>query len=174
MKLIWKVLASPLKSVISTIVNENQVVYVSNRFISESGRLKSDVLEITNSLDIEGLLMTVNIEKVFRSINHSFLMRVLKKFDFGSGFRKWKQILIKNSESCVINGGKTTPYFKLERGTRQGDPISAYLFILALEVVFSLIKANPDIKDLQFLAILSYTLLMQMILPFFKKREISN
>ena len=118
--------------------------------------------------------MTVDIEKVFRSINHSFLMRVLKKFDFGSGFRKWKQILIKNSESCVINGGKTTPYFKLERGTRQGDPISAYLFILALEVVFSLIKANPDIKDLQFLAILSYTLLMQMILPFFKKREISN
>ena len=155
-------------------MNENQVAYVNNRFISESGRLISDVLEITNSLDIEGLLMTVDIEKVFRSINHSFLMGVLKKFDFGSGFRKWKQILIKNSESCVINGGKTTPYFKLERGTRQGDPISAYLFILALEVVFSLIKANPDIKDLQFLAILSYTLLMQMILPFFKKREISN
>ena len=38
----------------------------------------------------------------------------------------------------------------LERGTRQGDPISAYLFILALEVVFSLIKANPDIEGLQF------------------------
>ena len=57
---------------------------------------------------------------------------------------------MKNPESCVINGGKTTPYFKLERGTRQGDPISAYLFILALEVVFSLIKANPDIEGLQF------------------------
>ena len=59
MKLISKVLASRLKSVISTIVNENQVAYVNNRFISESGRLTSDVLEITNSLDIEGLLMTV-------------------------------------------------------------------------------------------------------------------
>ena len=79
MKLISKVLASRLKSVISSIVNENQVAYVNNRFISESGRLISDVLEITNSLDVEGLLMTVDIKKAFDSINHSFLMCVLKK-----------------------------------------------------------------------------------------------
>ena len=149
MKLISTVLAGRLK-VISTIVNENQVAYVNNRFISESGRLISDVLEITNSLDIEGILMTVDIEKAFDSINHSFLMCVLKKFGFGNDFRKWIQILMKNPESCVINGGKTTPYFKLERGTRKGDPISAYLFIIALEVVFSLIKANPNIEGLQF------------------------
>ena len=57
---------------------------------------------------------------------------------------------MKNPELRVINGGKTTPYFKFERGTRQRDPISAYLFIIALEVVFSLIMANPDIEGLQF------------------------
>ena len=94
--------------------------------------------------------MTVDIEKAFDSINHSFLMCVLKKFGFGNDFRKWIQILMKNPESCVVNGGKIRPYFKLERGTRQGDPILAYLIILALEVVFSLIKANPDIEGLQF------------------------
>ena len=127
MKLISKVLASRLKSVISSIVNENQVVYVNNRFISESGRLISDILEITNSLDIEGILMTVDIEKAFDSINHSFLMCVLKKIGFGNDFRKWIHILMKNPESCVTNGGKTTPYCKLESGNRQGDPISAYL-----------------------------------------------
>ena len=63
MKLISKILPSCLKSVISTIANENQVAYVSNRFIGESGRLISDVLGITNSLDIEGLLMTVDRKK---------------------------------------------------------------------------------------------------------------
>ena len=117
-KLISKVLASRLKSVISSIVNENQVAYVNNRIISEIGRLISDVLEIINSLDIEGILMAVDIEKAFHSINHSFLTCVLKKFGFGNDFRKWIQILMKNPESSVINGGKTTPYFKLERGTR--------------------------------------------------------
>ena len=74
-----KFVASRLKSVISTIVNDNQVPYVNNSFISESGRLISDVLEITNSLDIEGLLMTAHIEKAFHSIDHSFLMCMLKK-----------------------------------------------------------------------------------------------
>ena len=77
-KLISKVLASRLKSVISTTVNENQVVYVNNRFISESGRLISDVLKLTNSLDIEELLTAVDIEKSFDSVNHSFVMCVLK------------------------------------------------------------------------------------------------
>ena len=77
-------------------MNQNQVAYVNNRFISESGRLISDVLEITNGLDIiEELLMTVHIEKAFGSINHSFLMCLLKKIGFGNDFRKWKQILIK-------------------------------------------------------------------------------
>ena len=94
--------------------------------------------------------MTADLEKAFDSINHSFLMCMLKKFGFGNDFRKWIQILMKNPESCVINGGKTTPYFKLERGTGQGDPILTYLFIRALEVVFSLIKVNPDIEGLRF------------------------
>ena len=62
MKLVSYVLASCLKSVISTIVNKNQVACVNNRFLSESGRLVSDVLKITNSLDIERFLMTVDIE----------------------------------------------------------------------------------------------------------------
>ena len=39
-------------------------------------------------------------------------------------------------ESCVLNGGFTTKYFNLEKGAYQGDPISAYLFILALKILF--------------------------------------
>ena len=62
MKLISMVLASCSKRIISITVNENQVAYVNNIF---SGRLISDVLEITNSLGTEGLLMTADIEKAF-------------------------------------------------------------------------------------------------------------
>ena len=40
--------------------------------------------------------------------------------------------------------------FKLDKGTRRGDPISAYLFILVLEIAFNLIKQNEDIHGLTF------------------------
>ena len=64
-------------------------------------------------------------------------------------FIQWKKkILLNNQQSCVINGGFTIPYFNLEKGTRQDDPISAYLFILALEVLFELIKNNADIRGI--------------------------
>ena len=55
-------------------------------------------------------------------------------------------MLLPNQESCVINGGSTTLYFKLEKGVRQGDPISAYLFIIVLEIIFVIIKSNANIK----------------------------
>ena len=55
-------------------MNKNQVVYVNNRFISENGRLMSDVLQVTKSLDIEGLLLTLDKEKAFDSIDYYFLI----------------------------------------------------------------------------------------------------
>ena len=51
---------------------------------------------------------------------------------------------MQNKESCVIYGETTTIYFKLERGTRQGGPISAYLFILVLETAFLFIMQNEN------------------------------
>ena len=55
---------------------------------------------------------------------------------------------LNDQQSCVINGGFTTSYFNLEKGTCWSDPISAYLFILALEVLCELIKNNADIEEI--------------------------
>ena len=52
-----------------------------------------------------------------------------------------------NQESCVTNDGSTL-YLKLEKGERQGDPISVYLLIITLEIIFAMIKSNPNLKGL--------------------------
>ena len=38
--------------------------------------------------------------------------------------------------------------FPLKRGTRQGDPIAAYLFIIVLEIFFIMVRENPNINKL--------------------------
>ena len=63
-------------------------------------------------------------------------------------FLKSIQILIKNQESCIINEGITTQLFSLGRGGHQGYPISAVIFILALEVSFVLINSKNIIRSL--------------------------
>ena len=59
---------------------------------------------------------------------------------------KWVEMLLEFHKSSIINGSNTTKYFKLKKVARQGDPVSAYLFILCLEIVFILIKANKRVK----------------------------
>ena len=89
--------------------------------------------------------MTVDIGKTFDSLNHTFLISAKEKLGFGKTFIDWIKIFLNELESCVINGGITTQYFKLEKGAQQGDPVSAYLFILCLETLFTLIKNKKNI-----------------------------
>ena len=132
-----------------TLISSQQTVYVKNRFIGESGSLISDITEISSLSNMKGFLVTMDIEKVYYSLDHSFLISVLKKVGFGKKFFTWTEILLKDQQSCPINGGTTTQYFNLERSARQSDPVSGYLFILVLEILFLLIKKHPEIKGIE-------------------------
>ena len=86
MKIICKVLSARIKSVLPLLISSKQTAYVKNRFISESGGVISGILEISNTLALEGFLATVDIEKAFDSVNHCFLLQILRKFGFGIDF----------------------------------------------------------------------------------------
>ena len=109
------------------------------------------MLDGTEKFKIKGYLVTIHIEKAFDSLDHRFLLTTLEKVGFGTNFIDWIKIFLSKQKSCVINGGVTTQYFKLENGAQQGDPVSAYLFILCLEIIFTIVINNKDIKSLKIL-----------------------
>ena len=57
-KIISKVLSTRIKTVLPFLISSNQMAYVKNRFISESGRVISDVLEIANTLAVERVFLS--------------------------------------------------------------------------------------------------------------------
>ena len=63
--------------------------------------------------NIEAILFSADFEKAFDSIDHTFILAVLKSYGFGPDFIQWAKILLNNAESCVMNGGKSTGYFPL-------------------------------------------------------------
>ena len=105
------------------------------KIYQQSGRLFSDILQVTDFLKLRGLTVTVDIQRTFDSVNHLSLNNRIKKIDIGKTFIKWIQILLRNQKSFKINGGTTIKYFKVEKSTRipensQGDPNSViYLFL---------------------------------------------
>ena len=91
----------------------------------------------------------MDIEKAFDLLDHAFLVNVFNMFSFGSNFISWIKLLLNSQLYFAINRGNTSPYFNLEKGAGQGDPISAYLFIVALEFLFVFIKSNENIKGIE-------------------------
>ena len=85
----------------------------------------TDIIEFTDILNKEGFLVTTDIEKTFNSLDHTFVISVLKKFGFSNNFDSWIETLITKQEYYIINGSNTTQNFHLERKACEGDPILA-------------------------------------------------
>ena len=76
------------------------------------------------------------MKKLLILLTISFLFPYWKSLVLEKKFITWIEILLKDQQSCVINGETTPQYFNLERVARHGDPVLAYLFILVLEFFF--------------------------------------
>ena len=143
-----KVLAARIKGVLPSIIHHNQTGHIKDRYVGETIRSIFDVMDFTLNENISGLMIFIDFHKAFDSIEWDYLYKCLEAFNFGEDFIRWAKTFNKNIESCTVNNGFFSKYFKLERGVRQGDPLSAYLFVLAIETLAIAIGQNSEIKGI--------------------------
>ena len=72
-KIATKCIASRIKKVLPKLINNDQTGFMKNRFIGENIRLIDSIINYTNAEQIEGLLLFIDFEKAFDSIEWSFI-----------------------------------------------------------------------------------------------------
>ena len=145
-KILSKALTNRLSKVLPSIVGEDQFFLIPGRTIFDNLVLFRDTLDYINLTDETGILVSLDQEKAFDRVDRSFLSNVLQKFGFGLGFQRWISILYHDAVMRVLVNGFLTDQIPLERGVRQGDPLSPLLYLLCAEVLASNMRAETKIQ----------------------------
>jgi len=130
----------------SDILSEDQTCGVPGRSVFENLFLLRDTIK---HKQLPAAIISLDQEKAFDRVNHSFLQRVLEKFNFGPDFRRWVRVIYTDITSSVINNGWLSSPFPLQRGVREGYPLSLLLYCLVVEPLGQAIQRDTSIQGIQ-------------------------
>uniref|UniRef100_A0A803TMB0 Reverse transcriptase domain-containing protein n=1 Tax=Anolis carolinensis TaxID=28377 RepID=A0A803TMB0_ANOCA len=146
-KIFTSVLANRFKEFLQNWIGPEQKGFLPGRNASENLRCIVDIIEYYECHhEKEMALLAVDAEKAFDNLNWMFFKLLLKEVDIGYQFlNAIEAIYNKQEASLLINGQQTEP-FKIEKGTRQGCPLSPLIFIFALNTLMIKIRKDHDLK----------------------------
>ena len=105
-------------------------------------------MDLATGEHFPNLMIFFDYPKAFDILEWCFLQRSLESFNFGSEFIGLVMTFYNNINSCVINNGITSDYFTLERRVRQRDPLSPYLFLVAVKTLAITVGQFTAIKGI--------------------------
>nr|GEW47367.1 RNA-directed DNA polymerase, eukaryota [Tanacetum cinerariifolium] len=132
-KIIAKLLANRLMTVMSDLVNEVQFAFIANRQILDGHFMLNEIIHWCKSKKKQTMIFKVDFEKAFDSVRWDFLDDVMANFGFGTRWRDWILSCLKSSKGSILVNGSPTLEFQFYKGLKQGDPLSPFLFILVME-----------------------------------------
>lgn len=132
-KIMTKALATKLGKVAPHIIHPNQAGFVPNRSLYDHTTLTQLIISYCEQTGTNGCLVALDQEKAYDKIAHDYLWRVLEKMNFPTSFINTVKSLYQNVETKINLNGVTSDPIKVNRGVRQGDPISCLLYDLAIE-----------------------------------------
>ncbi|GAU15385.1 hypothetical protein TSUD_04550 [Trifolium subterraneum] len=140
-KILAKVLANRLRLVVGSVISESQSAFVKGRQILDGILIANEVVDEARRSKQDLILFKVDFEKAYDSVDWGYLDFVMGRMGFPTLWRKWIRECVCTATSSVLVNGSPTDEFPLERGLRQGDPRSPFLFLLAAEGLHVLMEA---------------------------------
>ena len=112
-KIAAKSIVTRLKKVLPYLINNDPTGFLKGRFIGENIRLINSVIDYAEKQNIPGLLLFVDFEKAFDTLEWTFVEKTLSFYNFGESIKSWIKLLYTDITSCIQNNGWSSDFFQL-------------------------------------------------------------
>ena len=133
-----------IKPVVELLIGKQQKAYITSNNIGSCILNLVNMINHVNNKRKAALILLIDFKKAFDSIDHRFIDHSLKLFGFGENVRSWISTFFNKRTAFILSGGHPSQNITLHQGVPQGDILSPYIFLLAVEVL--LIKINHSMN----------------------------
>ncbi|KAM9948326.1 hypothetical protein ACTFIT_001676 [Dictyostelium discoideum] len=146
-KILSKVINTRLLRILPFIINNYQTGFVPHRFIKDNIININELINYLKSKNLPGIITLFDFFKAFDSISHDSIKRTFIHIGIPIKLINLIHKLLSDSQAKISINGKTRK-FDIKRGVKQGDPISATLFVIVIEILARTINADNSIIGL--------------------------
>ncbi|GLT51328.1 hypothetical protein SLA2020_247510 [Shorea laevis] len=139
-KLLSKVLANRLKSVLPGVISENQSAFLGGRQLVDGVLVLNEIVEEVKRKKQSAFVFKADFAKAYDCVDWSFLDWMMDRLGFGNKWRDWIMECLSTARISVLINGSPTEEFKMGKGLRQGDPLSPFLFLMIAEGLNGLVQ----------------------------------
>lgn len=136
MKIITKMLANRLKTLLPQIISETQSAFIKGRLITDNVIASFEFnhwMQRKSQGKVGFSALKIDMSKAYDRVEWKFVMEIMRKMGFNDQWLEWIYMCISSVKYKFLSTGHEVGPISPGRGLRQGDPISPYLFLLCTE-----------------------------------------
>uniref|UniRef100_A0A8C6XN85 Reverse transcriptase domain-containing protein n=1 Tax=Naja naja TaxID=35670 RepID=A0A8C6XN85_NAJNA len=149
-KIFMTIIAERFKRILNKFISADQNGFLPQRHLRNNIRVTLDILEYyeEHSAD-QAALLFLDAQKAFDNVKWEFILQQIKFLNLGPKFINVITSIYQKQEAQILINGGLTKRFPIQKGTRQGCPLSPLLFIMTLEALIRMVQQESDIKGLK-------------------------